>query len=148
MGTTRKGIYLHGAVGTGKTHAAWAIKKKYDKPDEGRIAKFWNVTEFLREVRADFDRTPEDKTRPERALMAHRGLVILDDIGAEKPTDFVAETLYVVINRRYEDMLPTIFTSNLDIRELALRIGDRSASRIVEMCEVVKLIGKDRRLPQ
>ena len=76
----------------------------------------------------------------------NKSLLILDDIGVERVSDFVLETLYRVINYRYVNMLPTIFTSNLNIQELADKIGDRSVSRIVEMCGVVELTGSDRRL--
>ena len=60
-------------------------------------------------------------------------------------TDFVEEKLYYLINNRYINMLPTIFTSNFSITELAGRIGERSASRIVEMCDIFELGGDDKR---
>lgn len=146
----KKGLYLHGAVGTGKTHVCWGIKDHFDKPDIVRYARMWNVVDLMHEIRSDFDRSPETKRNPETDLTdpRERFLLILDDIGAEKATEFVAETLYRIINFRYVQMLPTIFTSNLAPQDLADKIGERSASRIVEMCEIIELTGGDRRLKQ
>lgn len=145
---SRKGLYIYGDIGTGKTHIAWAMKKYYDRPDEVRYLRIWNVVDLMHEIKADFDREPSDKRHPEADITGpdSKYMLILDDIGAEKATDFVAETIYRIINHRYIHMLPTIFTSNLRIQELADRIGERSASRIVEMCGVIELTGGDRRL--
>jgi len=147
--TVGKGIYIHGAIGTGKTHICWALKKHYDKPEVWRYLKFWNVVDLMHEIRSDFDRQYGDKRRPEEDLCdpeERNKVLILDDIGVEKATEFVAETLYRIINFRYNHMLPTIFTSNLPVSELADKIGERSASRIVEMCDIIELTGGDRRI--
>jgi len=141
---TRRGMYIHGPVGTGKTHIAYALKKHWD--EQGRRAIFWNTTELLRSIKNDFDKKLYDRDREEERIMDSRGLLFLDDIGSEKITDFVAETFYLIINHRYQEKLPIIFTSNLPIADLADRIGDRTASRIVEMCDVIELIGEDRRM--
>ena len=143
-----KGIYLHGAVGTGKTHICYAIKQHYDDEKTWRYLQMWNVVDLMHEIRSDFDRSPYDKRRPEEGLTdpERRKILILDDIGAEKATDFVAETLYRIVNHRYINQLPTIFTSNCTVQELADKIGERSTSRIVEMCEIIELTGGDRRL--
>lgn len=141
---TRRGLYIHGSVGTGKTHIAYALKNKWDQGH--KTATFWNTTELLREIRADYDRSLYDKRRPEQDIMENKKLLFLDDIGSEKMTDFVGETFYMIVNHRYQELLPIIFTSNLPISDLAERVGDRTASRIVEMCDVVELIGEDRRM--
>lgn len=143
---TRRGMYIHGEVGTGKTHIAYALKGRFDDPSKGRWSRFWNTTELLREIRRDFDRSPYEKTHADSELMRYDGLLFLDDVGSEKISDWVAETFYMIVNRRYTEMLPTIITSNLPIPALAERIGDRTASRIVEMCEIVELVGPDRRI--
>jgi DNA replication protein DnaC len=68
-------------------------------------------------------------------------LLVLDDIGAESPTDWVRDVLYQIIDTRYCHKLPTILTSNLPIAKLESRLSDRIADRIVEMCrgEVIRL---------
>ncbi len=73
-------------------------------------------------------------------------LLILDDLGAEKPTEWVRERMYEIVNQRYEWMRPIIVTSNLSPAQLAKQVGQRVASRLMEMCEVVELDGRDRRL--
>lgn len=142
---TRRGIYIHGGVGTGKTHIAWALARHWEE-EGGRAPLFWNVSELIRSIKKDFGRHPMDQDREEEFIMEHRGLLFLDDLGAERATDFVAETLYLIINRRYEEKIPVIITSNLDLGELSDSVGDRIASRIAGMCDVIHLGGDDRRL--
>ncbi|MGQ9826036.1 MAG: ATP-binding protein, partial [Desulfotomaculales bacterium] len=73
-------------------------------------------------------------------------LVVLDELGAEKSSEWVTERLYVIINARYNEMLPTIITSNLEMEELeALPGWERIVSRLFEMCHLVKVDGKDYR---
>ncbi len=142
--TTRRGIYLHGEVGTGKTHIVNALHSGA-RDTIGVRCVLWNTTELLRALRADFDLKPIDKSHVDQNLLEFKGLLILDDLGAEKMTDWVAETFYLILNKRYNEMLPTIITSNLPVSALAEKVGDRVASRIVEMCDIVELKGGDRR---
>lgn len=141
---SRRGLYIHGPVGTGKTHIAYSLKKHWDSL--GGRSIFWNTTELLRSIKNDFDKKLYDRDREEERIIESRGLLFLDDIGSEKMTDFVAETFYLIVNHRYQENLPIVFTSNLPIADLADRVGDRTASRIVEMCDVIELIGDDRRM--
>ena len=153
MKDSKRGIFIHGPVGTGKTHFAYALKQKWDIPSNiekgqiGRSARFYNTTELLREIRKDFDRDAMEKRHLADELMSNEDkvLLFLDDLGSEKMTDWVGETFYLIINSRYNNVMPTIFTSNFGIPDLAERIGDRTVSRIVEMCDVVELVGSDRR---
>lgn len=135
-----KSIYLYGAVGTGKTHIAYAVANSRDD------VLVCNTTELLREMRQDISRESTDKKRWDDHLMTFKGVVVLDDVGSEKISDWVIEAFYLIIQKRYVNMLPTMLTSNLPIGDLAERIGDRTASRIAEMAEIVELVGKDRRL--
>ena len=145
MSETHKGLYIHGVVGTGKTHIAYALYR-WCFPKAGAYGRFWNTTELLRDIRLDFNRDNYDKHRSEDELMRFKGVLFLDDIGAEKNSDWATETFYMVINKRYNDKLPMVFTSNLSIKDLSIHLDDRTASRIVETCDVVELKGGDRRL--
>lgn len=82
-------------------------------------------------------------------------LLVLDDLGTAKPTEFVGERLYVLINYRLENILPIIATTNYSLEELAgrpergipARLGhERTASRLIELCDVYRLTGADRRV--
>lgn len=72
--------------------------------------------------------------------------LLVDDLGVERGTDFAVQSLYLIIDARYTAMRRTVFTSNLDVEEVAGRLGDRIASRICGMGTVLLLDGRDRRL--
>lgn len=169
--STRKGLYIHGPVGTGKTYIAYAIKHYLENGEayigsaggsgasdgnaggggggtvKPRRIQFYNATELLADIRHDFDATdPFSKKHVADRILESRQLLIIDDLGAEKPSEWVAETLYRIINHRYEHELPVVITSNLSLDQLAQRLGDRTASRLAELCEVIELTGRDRRL--
>lgn len=137
-----KGLYLWGDVGTGKTHIAYALHKS--APKSGVRSDFVNTVELFKELREDISR--EQKVRPVDRLMKYEGVIILDDMGVEKATDFVVEALYLLVNYRYNNHFPMIITSNYSLDGLADRLGDRIPSRIAEMCNVFPLQGVDRRL--
>lgn len=138
---TRKGMYLWGPIGVGKTYTIYAIRKRLE--EMGITVMLRTAPELFDEIKDDFNH--KDSYNMDRVL-SNRGVVIIDDLGAEKPSEWVQETLYRIVNKRYEQVLPTFFTSNLELGELSERLGDRVASRIAEMCDVIKLEGEDRRL--
>lgn len=144
MYNTRKGIYIHGGVGSGKTHMAYAIAKHLSKI--GKKVSVHSTADLIADIKQDIEREGYSKKRWEEKLSNFNGVVIFDDIGAERITEYVAEMFYLIINRRYNQMLPVIFTSNFTLGQLSQRIGDRTASRIAEMCNIFKLDGDDRRV--
>lgn len=144
-----EGLYLWGESGVGKTHIACALAKNI--LEKGFNVRFFNTGDFLEQLREEFDKGFDDEYEYLglfRETMNFRGVLILDDIGAEKATDWVKERLYLIINKRYEDMLPTIFTSNFDLEILSARLGDRIASRIGGMTSRIRIPGQDKRLSQ
>lgn len=141
---TKRGLYIYGAVGTGKTYIAYAIAKHAQ--EKGVFIPVWNMTELLREIRQDFDRPNGEKKQLDQEIMDWNKILIFDDIGSEKTTQWVEETFYLIINHRYNNMSPTIFTSNLPLSQLSEKIGDRTTSRIAEMCDVFELSGDDKRV--
>ena len=141
--STGAGAYLWGGVGTGKTHAAVALLRELI--EVGHWAQFVSVPDLLDQIRATFNRSGESEEdiceRPRNG-----DLVLLDDLGAEKPSEWVREKLYQIINARYNARRCTLVTSNKSPEQLAKQIGDRAVSRLMEMCEAIKLEGPDRRL--
>lgn len=135
-----EGILFYGPCGVGKTHLASAIANKYA---ENINFLFVSCPELLNKIRRGFDSGADLE-----ALEAAKTVpfLILDDIGAEKPTEWVRETLYILVDYRSEHKLSTVFTTNCSPNELADRLGDRIASRIIGMCQVIKMDGPDFRL--
>jgi len=145
-GLNQKGFYLHGKTGSGKTCMAIVFAKNITQQG-GRIY-FANVPELLFEIKGTFDR--ETKVFNDYGLIcrwAEKPMLILDDLGAEKVTEYVRQSLYTLINKRYLENLPTFFTSNLSLDEIAARLDDRISSRIFEMCGApIDLGSEDLRL--
>lgn len=112
-----------------------------------KIGQFWVVGELLDTYRRAYDQAdagevPLVQRLDERFYRAP--LLVLDDLGAEKATEWAVERLYGIVNRRYNEMMPTIFTTNAD---LGTEIDERIASRILDAATGtdVNLTGPDRR---
>jgi DNA replication protein DnaC len=72
-------------------------------------------------------------------------LLFIDDLGIEKTSDRYLENLYLIINYRYENKLPTIITSNMSLEDLEKHLTPQITSRIKSMCKIIQFTGKDRR---
>lgn len=135
-----RSLLIAGPVGSGKTYQAYGALRA--AASCGRNVGFQAVpfADFCAELRPSGG-------DPEGALRRYRDaeLLLVDDLGAAKNSEWVEETTYRLINARYEAMRPTIFTTNLALPQLAGGLGDRIASRLVEICDVVPLVGADRR---
>ena len=105
-----------------------------------------NVPKLLLKIKSTFNN--DYGMENEESILRGIGevsVLLLDDIGAEKSTEWVKETLYLIIDQRYCDMKKTYFTSNLTLKEIS-KIDDRISSRIAEMAKTLTMQGKDRRL--
>lgn len=141
-------LFLVGPPGVGKTHMAVAILREKLIETDNRYFRPWfiEIPELLMQIRQSFDGRGE---MTEAGLLGRYGecsFLVLDDLGAEKASEWATQTLYLLINRRYREDRRTIITSNLSIAALSERLSDRIASRIAGMCKVIKLTGPDRRL--
>lgn len=147
-GQCRRGMLLMGEVGCGKTHLAAATANAV--LEQGGKALFLVVPEFLDQLRFSYSRENEGLDEAEIISRTYNvPLLILDDLGAHNYSEWVCNKLFTIINHRYNRNLPCIITTNLEIDELDSRIGDRSTSRILEMCRVFKILvpeGQDHRL--
>lgn len=138
-----QGLILIGDYGTGKTHLAVAVLHELLRKDVAGL--FATVPELLEEIRKTFNGDKGNEKSDLLHLIKTAEFLILDDLGAEKASDWVREQLFMIINARYEDMLPTVITSNMLIDELEKQIGARTVSRIIEMCDGIMLDGDDYR---
>ncbi|HEV3476010.1 MAG TPA: ATP-binding protein [Rubrobacteraceae bacterium] len=138
-----RGLYFCGDVGTGKTHLAVAVMNELIQ--RKRVPSlFVTVPEFLDNLREAYMIPGRDLDEWMDAVK-NADLLVLDDLGAEKPNPWVRERLFVVVNHRYREALPTLFTSNIGPKDLASQLGERTASRIIAMCEWISLEGEDYR---
>jgi DNA replication protein DnaC len=130
-------LVLFGPTGTGKTHAAVAVCRL--PHERGLSVEFAPAVEMFDRLRPG---GPEDAL--DELIDVDR--LIIDDLGAEKPTDWTAERLYLVVNRRWLDERPTIFTTNLDPKPLEVEVGARMFSRMVGSSALcIRMTGHDRR---
>jgi len=135
-----KGLLLQGGCGTGKTHLAVAALQEIIQTDKPGKLLFCNFQDLVQEIQASFDPdSPVDKAEVLRPRL-ETDLLVLDELGSQKPSNFVHDILYYVINSRYNNVRTTIFTTNY-ADDLADRIGDRLRSRLYEMASAVQLSG-------
>lgn len=130
-------LLISGAIGCGKTGLAVGIARDLIETDVAGVL-FASAPEMLDRMR------PPALDDPMVGLQRIR-VLILDDLGVEKSSDWVRERMYVLLNARYEAMRPTIVTSNLTLPRLATALGQRTISRFGEHVQVVSLTGRDRR---
>lgn len=136
-----RSLLLVGPVGGGKTWQAYAALRAVAAELPGLD---WAAVTF-----ADFTASlrPRPSVDTEAAMERYRsaGLLLLDDIGVAKGSEWVEEITYRIVNHRYDAMLPTIYATNLATGELRESVGDRIASRMAETCTRVLVDGPDRR---
>lgn len=145
-----KGILFTGTVGVGKTHLAVSILKGLTERKFNCL--FYEFGSLLKEIQDSYN--PNTKTSELGVLgpVLDAEVLVLDELGAAKPTDWVRDTMAHIINTRYNDRKLTIFTTNYpDDRKsdkeetLEDRIGVRLRSRLYEMCKTVEMSGSDYR---
>src|SRR5262245_63746345 len=153
------GLLFCGDNGVGKTHLAVAVLREL-VTSRGARGQFWDFHELIREIKSSYD--PETKTTELQVLepVVETDVLLLDDLGAWKMTDWMNDTLFYILNSRYLAKRATLITTNypdadrekvlaadpLVRREyLVERIGQRLRSRLMEMCLVIGLDGPDWR---
>lgn len=142
-GTQEESLLLTGDVGRGKTFLASAIANVAVAAH--RSVVYFTFSEFMDLIRLSKVESDEEyRDGVQRLLDAD--LIVLDDLGAEKVTEFVAQELFTIINHRLNRQLPMVVSTNLTAAEIEEAYGSRIASRLLYASEFVPLRGEDVRL--
>ena len=166
--TTADSMFIHGPAGTGKSYLAAALigeqvrgftpiiiaghtpgynpHFRVIKFDTREAPSFISVPDLLLNIRSTFQKDSEATEEGVIDNLSTDRPQIFDDLGVEKTSEWSLQTLYTIIDRRYREEQRTIFTSNLSLGDIGVKLGDRIASRIAGMCRVIELKGKDRRI--
>ena len=158
-----KGLLIIGKIGTGKTHLAVGIIKELIL-NRGISCLFYDYRELLKEIQNSYNSTVQTTELDVLRPVFETEVLVLDELGAVKPTEWVWDTVSLILNTRYNDNRTTIITTNFEdqpaaalagslsparaatrIETLGDRIGERMRSRLHEMCRVVTLDGTDFR---
>ncbi len=153
------GLLFTGDNGVGKTHLAVAVLRDLVS-SKGVLGQFWDFHELIREIRNSYDQ--ETRTTELQVLepVVTADILVLDDLGAWKMTDWMVDTLFYILNGRYMEKRATLITTNFrdappnTARQddafrrsefLVDRIGQRLRSRLQEMCLLIDIQAEDRR---
>ena len=150
-----QGLFLYGPRGTGKTKLAAIIAN--ERLRQGKPVLFSSVPDLLGDIRASFHRGDTEEVLQS---VKEASFLVLDDLGAERMTEWVGEQLFAIVNYRLNERLTTVVTSNFSPNEIIGRMatvdrdgrviddmqGQRIMSRIYGMCTRIFLGGEDRRM--
>lgn len=159
--TGGNGLLLTGSIGVGKTHLAVGILQALIA-ERGARGVFFDYRDLLKQVQNSYNRGVETTEMDILKPVFEAEVLVLDELGANKPTEWVWDTVAHILNTRYNDRRTTIITTNYAnlppggvemsgaraaVREETLgdRIGERMRSRLQEMCVVVEMTGGDFR---
>jgi DNA replication protein DnaC len=158
--TVGKGLLITGAIGVGKTHLAVGMLKALIA-EKGARGLFVDYRDLLKQVQNSYNKSVSATELEVLAPVFDAEVLVLDELGASKPTDWVWDTVAHILNTRYNDRRTTIITTNYAnlppggeagggrnaVREETLgdRIGERMRSRLQEMCVSVEVQGTDFR---
>jgi DNA replication protein DnaC len=145
-----QGMLLMGSCGIGKTHLAVSTLKDLSKRGFGCL--FYEFGALLKEIQDSYNPHTKSSELKILAPVLETEVLVLDELGASKPTDWMRDTMAYIINTRYNDRKLTIFTTNYSDERRSDRdetfedrIGVRMRSRLFEMCKTVVIAGEDYR---
>jgi DNA replication protein DnaC len=139
-----RGLWFTGDVGTGKTTLAMLVSKAAMQAD--RTVAIYSLPRLLGMLRDSYDEDAAYSLNELIDRLCSVDLLHIDDVGAEQSSAWVLEQLYTIVNTRYEDGKALLLTTNLDHDELTAQIGERTVSRLYEMCgQPLPMFGSDQR---
>ncbi len=156
------GLLIIGKIGTGKTHLAVGITKELILT-KGISCLFYDYRELLKEIQNSYNATVKTTELDVLRPVFETDVLVLDELGAVKPTEWVWDTVSLILNTRYNDNRTTLITTNFEdhpaagangggsalraarAESLGDRIGERMRSRLHEMCRIIKMEGEDFR---
>lgn len=139
----QESVYVFGNSGTGKSVWAACVVKKHIR--DGGQAQWISMAEFIMHLQSLFKNPEENVYDRAKRTAAFPGLLIIDDLGSEKLTEYVEQIIYFLLNYREEHCLQTIITGNLSVVEQGKRINQRISSRLSAM-KILQFTGQDKRL--
>lgn len=142
-------LFLTGPFGTGKTHQAYGALRRIAEagPDRFELIALTAPDMYALMRPGGSDNGPEHEVK----RLMRIPLLLIDDLGTEKISEFTEEATYRLLNERYNECRPLIITSNLPVSnpngvDLVDKLGERITSRLAQMTTVVPMGGNDRRL--
>lgn len=145
-----RGLLLIGPPGIGKTHVAVSVLQEVVL--KGMRGVYYDTRSLLSTIRSTYNPVTRASEADVLGEVMRAELLVLDDLGAERLTDWVEETIHLIVNTRYNEKRPTVFTTNYedlpaadDLDSLRVRVGLRLHSRLREMCEFLEYDGPDYR---
>jgi DNA replication protein DnaC len=152
-----RSLLIMGPIGTGKTWAAYGALRQAAvrslKPTRAGCYLIYNwaattFPDFIAHMRPGYFDERDDMTSAKYIQqMKSAPLLLVDDLGVSKGSEWVEDVTHRLLSGRYDDELPTIYTTNLAIPEIEKVMGARIASRLAEQCVTVRMVGHDRRRP-
>ena len=140
-----RGMWFHGDVGTGKTSLAMLISKA--AIEAGKSVAIYSVPHLLADIKGTYEGARGDSYLQLFRRLTGVDLLHLDDLGAERRTEWVLEQLYSIVNERWQDQRSIVVTTNLMVDDLREQVGPRTVSRLAEICgDPIPIMGADLRI--
>lgn len=137
------GLLIWGIPGNGKSHIAAAIAHAVKAKEKTVV--FQTVPELLERIRSTFNAKQKDTEKSIMEALLHCDLLVLDDIGSEKISDWVLDVMFRIVDGRYRQKKPIVYTTNLNPKELKFQLNDRIYDRMIETSTIIENSGTSYR---